>query len=414
MPKCKRGAVLCSAVSILIVLSFLVIYIKPTTIETPEISRKGIPKSLPLVTPQNLILTASTFTGTKVATVVVFFLIIVTAIILLLFILNIPQKLNKIAQESVDVQENRESEQSGVLPFEVVLIIGSIVIGLIIFSVLMVFKRPNGELRTLPPPYLQGFQPSSVSSPITPTTPPLIEPPSSDPSTPISKSANPIVWLSENVPLPENVLRDPFEYDFKQKKCIGGGKNGIVFEASDSANNCIIAVKQYSHDPKFCEARLTRLFSLSDPNRFVNYITHYTHGKKSFLVMERMKGEDLSRMHEKLSKQSVSVIIREILKALQVMHNLGWCHNDIRPGNVFITDDGKVKLLDFGMTYVSSFQNDYQALADLLQFLTADRDDPQYIEFYNVLDSCTDQNSANIILDHPYITSFNHIGVEIQ
>jgi len=70
-----------------------------------------------------------------------------------------------------------------------------------------------------------------------------------------------------------------------------------------------------------------------------------------FLVMELASGEDLS---QRLARGAMSVdeavpIARQIAEALEAAHEQGIIHRDLKPGNIKVTPDGQVKVLDFGL-----------------------------------------------------------------
>jgi serine/threonine protein kinase len=72
-----------------------------------------------------------------------------------------------------------------------------------------------------------------------------------------------------------------------------------------------------------------------------------------FLVMELLDGETLdARLHRSLGKLGVSEVVTlivDVLDALAAAHAKGIVHRDIKPENLFLTREGKVKLLDFGI-----------------------------------------------------------------
>ncbi len=75
-----------------------------------------------------------------------------------------------------------------------------------------------------------------------------------------------------------------------------------------------------------------------------------------FLVMELLEGESLDgwiqRMGGTLPSADVLAVADQLLDILIVAHRAGIIHRDIKPGNVFITGEGQVKLLDFGLARV--------------------------------------------------------------
>ncbi len=78
-----------------------------------------------------------------------------------------------------------------------------------------------------------------------------------------------------------------------------------------------------------------------------------------FLVMELASGEDLS---QRLARGAMSVdeavpIARQIAEALEAAHEQGIIHRDLKPGNIKVTPEGQVKVLDFGLAKALESQN---------------------------------------------------------
>src|SRR6185437_16115230 len=75
------------------------------------------------------------------------------------------------------------------------------------------------------------------------------------------------------------------------------------------------------------------------------------HEGQPFLVMELLEGETL---HARLARGPISASQAvqwgiEIADALQAAHAKGILHRDLKPGNIFVTQRGSVKVLDFGL-----------------------------------------------------------------
>ena len=71
-----------------------------------------------------------------------------------------------------------------------------------------------------------------------------------------------------------------------------------------------------------------------------------------FIVMERLAGallEDVITEQRALPWGAVRRIVKEIASALQYSHSLGLIHRDIKPTNVFLTQESTAKVLDFGV-----------------------------------------------------------------
>jgi serine/threonine protein kinase len=83
---------------------------------------------------------------------------------------------------------------------------------------------------------------------------------------------------------------------------------------------------------------------------------------RGYIVMEKIKGETILNMvaqteeqyHAKIggpfSEDRARIIMRQIVNAVQYMHERGVIHRDMNPTNVFIVEDNLVKILDFNVS----------------------------------------------------------------
>ena len=90
-----------------------------------------------------------------------------------------------------------------------------------------------------------------------------------------------------------------------------------------------------------------------------NICTIYDIGEgdgRPFIVMELMQGRDAARSPRQrpLKVQQIVDIGIEIADALHATHSDGIIHRDIKPGNIFLTDRGHVKILDFGLAKLTA------------------------------------------------------------
>jgi hypothetical protein len=136
------------------------------------------------------------------------------------------------------------------------------------------------------------------------------------------------------------------------------GGMGEVWKAKDLILGRIVAIKvlkeEYTGDPGFlqrfrAEARHTALLN------HVGIANVFDYGEEegsAYLVMELVPGQPLSSIieHEQvLSPDRTLSMIAQTARALSVAHAQGLVHRDIKPGNLLIMPDGRVKVTDFGI-----------------------------------------------------------------
>ncbi|MCA9542364.1 MAG: protein kinase, partial [Myxococcales bacterium] len=139
---------------------------------------------------------------------------------------------------------------------------------------------------------------------------------------------------------------------------LGKGAVADVFEGSHPELGTPVALKMLSHalvyHPQFAhqfdrEARIVA--ALTHPHIVRVFDFERAYGTR-FIVMERLEGELLSDIIERDDRpawNTIRRVLREIGGALHYAHGQGLVHRDVKPSNVFITETGQAKLLDFGI-----------------------------------------------------------------
>ncbi|MBF0538426.1 MAG: protein kinase [Nitrospirae bacterium] len=155
------------------------------------------------------------------------------------------------------------------------------------------------------------------------------------------------------------------KYDLKEE--IGRGGMGIVYRGVDPYINREVAIKVANadnmHDSEnanryrrmfFNEARCAGI--LDHPN-IVHVYDAGVEIKHCYIVMEFVKGamslKDYCRPDKLLPREKVIEIIFKCCKALDYAHNLGIIHRDIKPGNIMMTEDMDVKIVDFSIAQIN-------------------------------------------------------------
>ncbi len=143
-------------------------------------------------------------------------------------------------------------------------------------------------------------------------------------------------------------------------KRLGKGGMGVVFQARHRTTGHICALKtlhrQFARDRELVsrlrlEAKILR--QLRHPNVVVILDAGTTPDGLAFYVMELLGGmtlREVSRVLQgRLSLRWVLTIALELLEGLRAAHAIGVLHRDIKPHNIFVTEAGTVKLIDFGV-----------------------------------------------------------------
>ncbi|MEN8005720.1 MAG: protein kinase [Candidatus Krumholzibacteriota bacterium] len=149
---------------------------------------------------------------------------------------------------------------------------------------------------------------------------------------------------------------------------IGSGGMGEVYRATDAKLGRDVALKilpsELSGDPER-ETRFHRearaLASLQHPNVASVYGFEEVDGIR-FLVMELISGSELTvRMKEgPIPVEETLDIARQIAAGLEAAHENGIVHRDLKPANIMETEDGEVKILDFGLAQAWFGEDDTQ------------------------------------------------------
>ena len=142
---------------------------------------------------------------------------------------------------------------------------------------------------------------------------------------------------------------------------LGQGGMGIVYKAIDQRLGRNVAIKLLPddfandtvHTERFInEAKVTS--ALDHPNICTVHEIDRTEQGQLFIVMSCYTGESLAQKlrRGKLPLEEAVDIVTQIAAGLAAAHRKDIVHRDIKPGNIFITEDGLVKLLDFGIAKI--------------------------------------------------------------
>jgi serine/threonine-protein kinase len=142
---------------------------------------------------------------------------------------------------------------------------------------------------------------------------------------------------------------------------LGSGGQATVFRSIDLHNGDEVAVKLIEPDPHdeqwrertFREAHALTVLTGTAAVRVLHQV--WTDDGAFCLIMELLRGTDLDKFLTNSEAIGVSQdpkrllqLVLPVVETLEVAHNAGILHRDIKPGNIFILDSGQVRLLDFG------------------------------------------------------------------
>ena len=157
-------------------------------------------------------------------------------------------------------------------------------------------------------------------------------------------------------------------------KLLGEGGMSYVYKAIDKQLQREVAIKTlkptYVEQEKFVE-RFKReaqtAANLNHPN--IVQIFDWGIGEEPFFVMEYIEGNTLTDIianKRTISMSDILFIGAQVSSGLQAAHTKGLVHRDIKPGNIMITPEGKVKVTDFGIVSLQNEESDITKTGSIL------------------------------------------------
>jgi Tol biopolymer transport system component len=138
---------------------------------------------------------------------------------------------------------------------------------------------------------------------------------------------------------------------------IGEGGMGVVWRAADTTLDREVAIKFLPEELAGDPDRLTRfereakaVAALNHPGIVTIHAVEHVENLH-FIVMELVQGRPLSELipAEGLTRDRFFAMAVPLADAVGAAHAQGITHRDLKPGNIMVTDDGRVKVLDFGL-----------------------------------------------------------------
>ena len=155
---------------------------------------------------------------------------------------------------------------------------------------------------------------------------------------------------------------------------LGEGGMAFVYKAMDTQLERFVAIKtlkpNYVNQETFVE-RFRREAKTAANLNHPNIVQIFDWGieEEPFFVMEYIEGNTLTSIVAKnrtISLSDVLFIGAQVASGLQAAHQKGLVHRDIKPGNIMITPDGKVKVTDFGIVSLQNEESDITKTGSIL------------------------------------------------
>ena len=150
---------------------------------------------------------------------------------------------------------------------------------------------------------------------------------------------------------------------------LGKGAMGIVYLARDPVIGRMVAIKTIrasvggdEEDTQEFRERFVREAQTAGILSHPNIVTIHDIGEDpdtqtSFIAMEYIEGKNVKSLLVEKTRfpfEQISEIVAEVAEALDYAHRKGIIHRDVKPANIIITTDGKVKITDFGIAKIAS------------------------------------------------------------
>src|SRR6185436_1107602 len=152
-------------------------------------------------------------------------------------------------------------------------------------------------------------------------------------------------------------------------RALGRGGMGAVYAARDTKLGRKVAIKfLYSNNHPEHTARFIIEAKATAQCSHENIVVIYEvgeHGGNPFMVLEHLQGVPLTQLLQdgrKLPPAQAVELIVPVVRALTVAHAHDIVHRDLKPDNIFVTDSGTIKVLDFGIAKLVQGDDDDNAM----------------------------------------------------
>ncbi|MCL5985415.1 MAG: serine/threonine protein kinase [Actinobacteria bacterium] len=197
-----------------------------------------------------------------------------------------------------------------------------------------------------------------------------------------------------NNDLPQNMLLGRYQIS----GAIGQGGFGKIYRAYDSRMGREVAIKviEDTHNPEYLIRESKIIARISHPNIVTIYDLQEDRNNV-YMIMELIEGTSLQEIYDSGATLSVSEAISiayQVCSALEAAHRRGIAHLDIKPSNILISRDGKIKVADFGIARIlgESYEEDEGYILGTEEYMA-----PEVLEG-EAMDSLSDIFAAGIVI----------------
>jgi serine/threonine-protein kinase len=190
--------------------------------------------------------------------------------------------------------------------------------------------------------------------------------------------------MTDDLQHPEKISK------YEIKRTIGKGSMGTVYEAYDPFVQRPVAIKVAhkisAKTPKLAQKKQQEFFSeVRSAGRMHHpaIVAVYDAGQQddwNYIVMEYVDGETLQEYvsgDRTLTTNQVVDVIYQCAKGLDYVHRQGIIHRDLKPGNIMLSRDGEVKIMDFSIAHMDSREHSNYAVQGSPMYLPPEQLTPE-------------------------------------
>lgn len=139
----------------------------------------------------------------------------------------------------------------------------------------------------------------------------------------------------------------PDRYQYQEKYFEGG--QGKIYLCRDINLDRLVAIKCLKGEQSLLQQEVTAL-SRVHSKHVVEVYDFIDQGSEVAIVEEYVSGRDLTTFHEQVTIENYLKTLYQIACGIDDIHNVGYIHRDIKPENIKLSEEGVIKILDFGLS----------------------------------------------------------------